>query len=68
MSKLSSYVRVETCKCGWFSRSTEGAYGACKECGNEDLVYKVGQYEIVPGFFNMYKTIVGFKFKEEHRE
>ena len=60
-SSLGIYVKTATCKCGWFQKVWE--YEVCPECGNEDLVKKVGRFEYKETWFGS-GDIIGFKSKE----
>ena len=42
-SSLGIYVKTATCECGWFEKVWE--HEVCPDCGNEDLVKKIGRYE-----------------------
>ena len=64
-TSLGIYVKTDTCKCGWFQKVWE--YEVCPECGNEDLVKKVGRYEHRETWLGTDK-IIGFKLKEDGNE
>ena len=66
MSSLGKYVKTDTCKCGWFQKVWD--VEVCPECGNEDLVKKVGRYEYRVTRLGDHGTIIGFKPKENDNE
>lgn len=62
-SSLGNYVKTATCKCGWFQKVW--SHEVCPECGNEDLIRKVGRFEYKETWLGDQGKIIGFKLKED---